>query len=109
VNALEAASDGVRLRVRAQPNAKRSALVGAYGDALKIAVAAPPEDGKANAALAEFLAEALNLPAGAVRLARGATSRDKSFLLTGVGIEDVRVKLETLLAAVSKERRCREA
>jgi hypothetical protein len=67
----------VRLAVRAQPGAKRSAVVGRHGDRLKIAVQAPPVDGKANEALCGFIANWLDVPRRAVTLGAGDTSRDK--------------------------------
>jgi uncharacterized protein (TIGR00251 family) len=69
--------DGVRLTVRVAPKASRSRVLGLADGALKVAVAAPPEDGKANAALIETLAEALGVPRRDVVLASGAASRRK--------------------------------
>jgi uncharacterized protein len=72
-----ATKDGVRLTVRVAPKASRSRVVGLADGALKVAVAAPPEDGKANAALIDTLAEALGVPRRDVVLAAGAASRRK--------------------------------
>ena len=72
-----ATRDGVRLTVRVAPKAARSRVLGLADGALKVAVAAPPEDGKANAALIETLAEALGVPRRDVVLAAGAASRRK--------------------------------
>ena len=60
-----------------QPGARRSALVGQYGDRLKVAVRAPPVDGRANEALLAYLAQCLEVRAAKLRLVAGATSRDK--------------------------------
>jgi uncharacterized protein (TIGR00251 family) len=68
---------GVRLWVRVAPKASRSRVLGLADGALKVAVAAPPEDGKANAALVATLAEALGVPRRDVVLAAGAASRRK--------------------------------
>jgi uncharacterized protein (TIGR00251 family) len=65
------------LTVHAQPGAKRSGIAGAHGDALKLRLAAAPVDGKANAELVRFLAEAFGVPARQVTLLRGETSRRK--------------------------------
>ena len=85
---LRAAADGVTLAVHAQPGAKKTAIVGIYGDGakaqLKIAVQAPPVEGRANEALIAFLAKTLGLPKGAVALVSGELSRNKVFLLRGV-------------------------
>jgi len=68
----------VCLALRVQPGARRSALVGPYGGRLKVAVQAPPADGRANEALLRYLASCLDLRPGALRLIAGASSRDKS-------------------------------
>lgn len=65
------------LTLHIQPGAKRTEVAGLHGDALKIRLSAPPVDGKANAALIEFLADRLGLPKSAVRLIGGQTSRRK--------------------------------
>ncbi len=85
---LRAATEGVTLAVRAQPGAKKTALAGVYGEGataqLKIAVQAPPVEGRANEALVAFLARTFDRPKGAVRLLSGELSRSKVFLLEGV-------------------------
>ena len=86
---------GTVLTLHIQPGAKRSAVCGMYGDAVKIAVKAPPVDGKANAALREFIADRLEVPAGAVQLISGATGRDKRLRIAGRSPEDVKSALET--------------
>jgi uncharacterized protein (TIGR00251 family) len=68
----------VRLRVRVQPGAKRSGVLGPHGDRLKLAVQAPPVDGKANEAVCGLVADLLQLPARAVVVESGATGRDKT-------------------------------
>lgn len=72
------------IEVHAQPGARRSEIVGPHGAALKIRIAAPPADGRANGALCEFLAERLGLPRGAVSLVRGESSRRKRVRVTGL-------------------------
>ena len=86
---------GTVLALHIQPGAKRSTVCGMYGDAVKIAVKAPPVDGKANAALREFLADRLRLPVGAVRLTSGAAGRDKRLCIVGKSPEEVKSALET--------------
>ncbi|MGB8029620.1 MAG: DUF167 domain-containing protein [Terracidiphilus sp.] len=85
---LRAVAEGVTLAVCAQPGAKRTAIVGIYGEGtaaqLKVAAQAPPLDGRANEALIEFLAEIFDLPKNAVVLASGESSRSKVFLLRGI-------------------------
>src|SRR5947209_3256915 len=77
-------AEGCVLRVRAQPGARRNALVSEQAGALKIAVTAPPDAGRANKALAELLAAELGLKKSQVELLSGITSRDKKFLIRGV-------------------------
>jgi len=67
----------ITLTLHIQPGAKKTEVAGLYGDALKIRLAAPPVDGKANAALIGFVAERLGLAKSAVTLKSGQTSRRK--------------------------------
>lgn len=69
---------GWLLTIRAQPGAARSEVAGPYGEALRVRIAAPPADNKANAELLRFLARTLGVPKGAVELVRGHASRDKT-------------------------------
>ena len=74
----------MKLRVRATPNARRSEVIGWVDDAqagriLRVRVAAPPAEGKANAELREFLAKTLGLPKSKVVLEKGTASRFKCF------------------------------
>jgi uncharacterized protein (TIGR00251 family) len=82
---LRATAAGVTLAVRAQPGAKKTAVVGTYGEGataqLKIAVQAPPLEGRANEALIAFLTQTFALPKNAVKLISGELSRSKVFLL----------------------------
>ena len=76
-----AQAGGTVLTVRAQPGARRSEIVGVHGDALKIKIAAPPEDGKANAELCDFLARALGVVKNSVSVISGTGSRSKRVLI----------------------------
>jgi hypothetical protein len=69
------------LAVRAQPRARRDAFVGLVGDEMKVALKAPPVDGKANECLLRFLAKALDVPRADVALLSGAQSRSKRVLV----------------------------
>ena len=71
------------LNLHVQPGARRSEIVGLHGSALKIKVAAPAVDNKANAALTEFLSETLGIPKSAVAISRGAAGRRKVVEITG--------------------------
>jgi len=75
-----------------QPNARRSEIVGLYGDSLKIKIAAVPEDGKANAELISFLAEVLGIARANVMLIRSEFACERC-LVSGVSVDLVRSKL----------------
>ena len=77
------APGGARLRVHVVPRASKTEVCGMQGDALKVRLQAPPVDGKANAALCAFVAEAAGLPKRAVSVAAGETSRDKTLFAAG--------------------------
>lgn len=77
------APGGARLRVHVVPRASKTGICGLQGDALKIRLQAPPVDGKANAALCEFVAEAAGLPRRAVSVVAGETSRAKTLFAAG--------------------------
>src|SRR5256714_8605523 len=85
--------DGIVLRIHVQPGAGRSAVVGRHGNALKVRVAAPPVEGRANEATRALLAEALGLAADDVELTSGASSRAKRFRLRGLDPEEADKRL----------------
>lgn len=78
------------LRVHVQPGAGRTEVVGRYGDALKVKVAAPPEGGRANQAVAQLLATTLGVAPSHVTLTSGETSRSKRFRIGPVEVSVVR-------------------
>ena len=94
---LREVAGGVTLAVRAQPGAKKTAIAGVYGEGdaaqLKIAVQAPPVEGRANEALIAFLAETFGIPKRSVELVSGESSRSKVFWLRGVGLKHAHSKL----------------
>jgi uncharacterized protein len=90
---LRPAADGCTLNVHVQPGAKRSEVVGEHGDALKIRVASPPVDGRANEALIAFLATRLGVAKGSVELLAGDSSRKKRLAVRGVSAQDVCARL----------------
>lgn len=85
---LREVEGGITVAVRAQPGARKTAIAGTYGEGhaaqMKIAVQAPPLEGRANAALIELLAKTFSLPKSAVVLVSGGSSRSKVFLLRGI-------------------------
>jgi len=78
------------LRVHVQPGAGRTMVVGRHGDALKVKVAAPPEGGRANAAVTDLLASTLGVPASGVDQVSGTANRSKRFRIGPVDLEVVR-------------------
>ncbi|MDP2809381.1 MAG: DUF167 family protein [Rhodocyclaceae bacterium] len=92
---LRADGDGAVLSLHIQPGAKKSEVVGLHGDALKIRLAAPPVDGKANAALLKFIAEKIGAGRSTVELVSGETSRAKRVRIDGMAAEEIRARLQT--------------
>lgn len=76
--------DATRLRLRVSPGAQRAAVVGRHGDAWKVRVVAPPEAGRANAAVVRLIATSVSIPQEAVTLVAGHGSRDKIVELAGI-------------------------
>jgi uncharacterized protein (TIGR00251 family) len=86
-------AQGTVLAVHAQPGAKRNAVLGTRAGALRVAVTAPPEQGKANAAIGAVLAASLGCRSSQIALIAGETSRRKRFLVIGVTLDDLRRRL----------------
>lgn len=90
--------DGCLLPVRAQPGARKNAILGEHGGMLKVAVTAPPEDGRANEAITSLLREWLGLKRSQVELVSGPTNRNKSFLIRGLHATRLSELIATKLA-----------
>jgi uncharacterized protein (TIGR00251 family) len=93
VSWIAAQGDGVVLSLHIQPGARRTETAGLHGEALKIRLAAPPVDGKANEALIAYLAKALGVPKANVELISGQTSRAKRVRIAGMGVETAKAVL----------------
>ncbi len=91
--ALTPHADGWILTIRAQPKARRTEIRGLHGNALKISVSAPPEDGKANEALLHFLAKKLSIARSRLTLLSGTTGRDKQVLIAGLDRGEIEQRL----------------
>ena len=89
---------GVTLAVHVQPGAGRTEVVGRHGDALKLRVAAPPADGRANQATCELLARTLGVAPTAVTLVSGATSRSKRLRVEGIDGAETATALERAIS-----------
>jgi uncharacterized protein (TIGR00251 family) len=85
--------NGITFAVKVHPRAKKNAITGEVGDALKLALTAPPVNGKANEACIEFFAKLLNLPRSSVTIAAGQTSRNKVIRVAGLTAQQVRDRL----------------
>ncbi|WP_263416572.1 DUF167 domain-containing protein [Terriglobus albidus] len=91
---LQQSGEDCLLPVRLHPGARRTAITGEHDGALKIALTAPPVEGKANVALLRYLAEILGLSQSRVILKSGQTSRSKMILITCIRAEEVAAKLD---------------
>jgi uncharacterized protein (TIGR00251 family) len=98
----EAAATSARLGVRVIPGARRDAVAGAYGEGVKVRVAAPAEDGRANRSLCAVLAGALGVPVAQVRIVHGETRRDKVVEIDGVDAASARAALVAAAAGPAR-------
>jgi uncharacterized protein (TIGR00251 family) len=86
--------EGTRLRLRVAPGSRRPGIAGRHGDGWKVRVAQPPEDGRANEAVLALLADAFELPRGAVSIVSGHAARDKIVAVDGIGSDEADRRLE---------------
>lgn len=92
-------SEGVAIALYVQPRAKRDSVVGAHGDRLKVAVRAPARDNKANLAVLEILAKALEVPRKNLTIVGGEHSRNKRILCASVDLQHIHAKLHRLVGS----------
>jgi uncharacterized protein len=85
----------VGFAVKVQPRARKNAITGTVGDALKLALTAPAVNGRANKACIEFFANLLEVPRSSVTIASGETSRNKVIRIAGLSADEVRRRLRT--------------
>ena len=88
---------GATFSIRVQPRARKNAIVGEFGESLKVALTAPPVEGKANEACIAFLAELLEVPRSSITIAAGETSRNKLIRVSGVSAALIESRLRTVL------------
>ena len=81
---IQESARGVTFAVKVHPRARKNAITGVVGDALKVALTAPPVEGKANQAVIEFFAELFAIPRSSITIASGETSRNKRICISGV-------------------------
>jgi uncharacterized protein len=95
---LRPAKDGVYIQLRISPGAKYTAIKGLYGEnAIKLSIAAPPTQGKANLEVEHYLARLMAVSASNVAVVKGSSSRDKLVFVCGVEPDQIRARLNTLL------------
>jgi uncharacterized protein (TIGR00251 family) len=92
--AIQESGSGVTLAVRVHPRAKKNAITGEVGDALKVSLTAPPIDGRANEACIEFFAKLLKVPRSSVTIASGQSSRNKVIRVVGLSAVELRERLK---------------
>jgi len=93
MSCLKAVADGVEITIKVVPGASRDGIMGLLGDALKVRVSAPPEKGKANAAVIELLAEALGVSVKNISVISGAASPRKVLHVSGQSLIQVQTAL----------------
>jgi uncharacterized protein (TIGR00251 family) len=87
---------GATFQVKVHPRARKNAITGVLGDALKLALTSPPVEGRANEACIEFIAKFLNVPPSSVTIAAGESSRQKLIRVTGIRAAQVEEKLRAI-------------
>jgi uncharacterized protein (TIGR00251 family) len=92
---IEQTVDGVTFAIKVHPRAKKNAITGELGDALKVSLTAPPVDGRANEACIEFFAKLLKVPRSSVTIASGQTGRNKVIRVAGLSAEELRERIAT--------------
>lgn len=94
---LKQTANGITFSVKVQPRARKNAITGSVGEALKLSLTAPPVEGKANQAVIEFLADFFDIPRSSVTIASGKTNRLKMVNIRGARVD----YLQQRLAAVN--------
>jgi hypothetical protein len=94
VIAIQETSAGVTFAVKLHPRAKKNAITGEVGDALKLSLTAPPLEGRANEACIEFFANLLKVPRSSITIASGQSSRNKVIRVSGLSSAEVQKRLQ---------------
>lgn len=90
---VQESPDGISFAIKVQPRTKRNAVVGELGHALKLALTAPPVEGRANEACVQFLAEFLKVPRSSITIASGQNNKHKLIRVMGITTEQFRARL----------------
>ncbi len=91
--AIREDASGASIQVRVHPRAKKNAITGELGDALKVSLTTPPVDGRANEACIEFFAKLLKVPRSSITIASGQTSRNKVIRVAGISAAALRNRI----------------
>jgi uncharacterized protein len=91
---IQETAAGLTFAIRVQPRAKRNAIIGELGGALKLALTAPPVDGRANDACVKFLAETLDVHRNCITLVSGQSSRNKVVRVKGLSAQELRDRVK---------------
>jgi len=98
---VQESARGITFAVKVHPRARKNAITGTMGDALKLALTAPPVEGRANQAVIEFFADLFQIPRSSVTIASGETSRNKVVRVSGMNRAAVEQRLAGALAQAS--------
>ena len=90
---IQESSSGVTFAVKVHPRAKRNAITGELGHALKLSLTSPPVEGRANEACVEFFAKLLKVPRSSVTIASGQRSRNKVMRVVGLSADDISTRI----------------
>jgi uncharacterized protein (TIGR00251 family) len=90
---LQESESGVTFAVKVHPRAKKNAITGELGAALKVSLTTPPIEGRANEACIEFFAKLLKVPSSSVTIASGQTSRNKVIRVAGISAAELRTRI----------------
>ena len=93
--AIHQSGQAVTFALKIHPRAKKNAITGELGDALKVSLTAPPIEGRANDACIDFFAKLLKLPRSSVTIASGHSSRNKVIRVVGLSAQEVRERVST--------------
>ncbi|HET7893010.1 MAG TPA: DUF167 domain-containing protein [Candidatus Sulfotelmatobacter sp.] len=93
--AINQSGQAVTFSVKIHPRAKKNAVTGELGDALKVSLTAPPIEGRANDACIDFFAKLLKLPRSSITIASGHSSRNKVIRVIGLSAEELRKRIAT--------------
>jgi len=94
---LKESKSGITFSIKVHPRAKKNAITGTVSDALKLALTAPPVEGRANEAVIDFFAKLLRLPRASITIAAGQSSRNKLISVSGMSVQSLHQILEKLL------------